>query len=265
MITSNRLSCILLILLAAGLVTTATARQTKRRQIHVFVDLRETNLDKPSTVAKNTLNERLATAGFHVTTKRREADLVVDGTISSRPSPVTDEVKREGGVNADASASVRLLAGSEVVATSVERSAPGDWGVQAERVGEDRLIEVAGRVADDLFSGDVVQEISGFDKPGSRQVKDGVTVIEVGASSKPESHQVKTARKTAGPKRNAKPGMSFMEVAWLVQNLAPEDRIVAALRKYGIKFKPLDSAVAQLRNFGASDVVINAVKSSNIV
>jgi hypothetical protein len=230
----------------ACVATTAAVQQTKRRPIHVFIDLRETNLDKPSTVAKNTLSERLAAAGFHVTTNRREAEMVVDGTISSRPAPVTDEVKREGGMNADATASVRLLVGSEVVATSVERSAPGDWGVQAERVGEDRLIEVAGRIADDMFSGDVVKEVAG---------------VEVGPAPKPGPRQVKTARKPASTNR----GMSFMEVAWLVQNFAPEDRIVAALRKYGIKFKPRDTAVSQLRSFGASEVVISAVKTSNVV
>jgi hypothetical protein len=242
----NKLSLIAPILLLTCVAMTAAAQQTKRRQIHVFIDLKETNLERPSTVAKNTIIERLAAAGFHVTTKRREAELVVDGTISSRPTPVTDEVKREGGVNAEASASVRLLVGAEIVATSVERSALGDWGVMAERVGEDRLIEVAGRVADDLFSGDIPKEVTG---------------VEVLVSAKPEPRQVKTARKPAKTSR----GMSFMEVAWLVQNFAPEDRIVSALRKYGIKFKPLDSAVAQLRNFGASENVISAVKTSNVV
>jgi hypothetical protein len=250
----NKLSFTVATLLMACVAITAAAQQTKRRPIHVFIDLRETNLDKPSTVAKNTLSERLAAAGFHVTTKRREADLVVDGTIGSRLTPVTDEVKREGGVNADASASVRLLVGTEVVATSVERTAQGDWGVLAERVGEDRLIEVAGLIADDMFSEKAVK-----------------TVYEVGPApvTKQETNPVKTARKSGAPNRGqnrgAKPGMSFMEVAWLVQNFAPEDRIVEALRKYGIKFKPHDSAVAQLRNFGASDVVINAVKTSNVV
>src|SRR4029078_2094627 len=116
--------------------------------------------------------------------------------------PVTDEVKREGGVNADASASVRLLVGTEVVATSVERTAPGDWGVLAERVGEDRLIEVAGLIADDMFSEKAVK-----------------TVYEVGPApvTKQETNPVKPARKSAAPNRGqnrgAKPGMSFMEVA----------------------------------------------------
>ncbi|HZF40820.1 MAG TPA: hypothetical protein VE715_18510 [Blastocatellia bacterium] len=244
----NKLSFTIATLLMACIATTAAVQQTKRHPIHIFIfiDLRETNLDKPSTVAKNTLSERLAAAGFHVTTNRREAELIVDGTISSHPALVTDEVKREGGVNADATASVRLLVGAEVVATSVERSAPGDWGVQAERVGEDRLIEVAGRVADDMFSGDVVQQVAG---------------VEVGPAPKTEPRQVKTARKPAGQNR----AMSFMEVVWLVQNFAPEERIVAALRKYGIKFKPHDTAVNQLRNFGASEAVISAVKTSNVV
>ncbi|HMZ22326.1 MAG TPA: hypothetical protein PLD20_30625, partial [Blastocatellia bacterium] len=65
-------------------------------------------------------------------------------------------------------------------------------------------------------------------------------------------------RKTSAPKR----GVSFLEVASLVQNFAPEDRIVAALKKYGIKFKPRDAAISQLRSLGASEAVINAVKSS---
>ncbi|MBL8189811.1 MAG: hypothetical protein JNK38_17490, partial [Acidobacteria bacterium] len=45
----------------------------------------------------------------------------------------------------------------------------------------------------------------------------------------------------------------------------PEDRIVAALQKYGIKFKPRESALSQLRSLGASETVINAIKSSNVV
>jgi len=250
----NKLSLTVAALLMAGIATTAAAQQAKRRPIHIFIDLKETNLDKPSTVAKNTLSEKLTDAGFHVTTKRREADMVVDGTINSRLSPVTDEVKREGGVNVEAAASVRLLIGADVVSTSVERSAPGDWGVMAERVGEDRLIEVAGLVADDLFS--------------EKDVKT-IYVAATVTPSKEESKEVKTARKPSnsnrGSNRGPKRGMSFIEVAWLVQNFAPEDRIVGALRKYGIKFKPLDSAVTQLRNFGATDVVISAVKSSNVV
>jgi len=246
MIKSNKSGCVLLILLAVSLIATSSAQQTKRKLPHIFLDLRETNLDKHSTVATNTLSERLAAAGFRVTTNRREADLVVEGTISSRSAPVTDDVKREGGVNADATASVRLLSGAEVIATSVQRSTPGDWGVQAERVGEDRLIEVAGLVADDMFSGDFVQEVCGH---------------ETRPSTKPESHPVKTAHKPAGPKR----GVSFLEVVSLVQNFAPEERIVAALRKYGIKFKPRDAAINQLRTLGASEAVISAIKTSNVV
>jgi len=227
-----------------------TGAQSQLRKARIFLDVRETNLDKPSTVATNTLSERLAAAGFRVTTNRKEADLVVEGTISSRSTPVTDDVKREGGVNAEASASVRLLAGADVIATSVERSAPGDWGVSAERVGEDRLIEVAGRVADDMFSGDFVQETAG------PEVK-----LQIQPPVKSESRPAKPARKTSGPKR----GVSFLEVASLVQNFAPEDRIVAALKKYGIKFKPRDAAINQLRSLGASEVVISAVKTSNVV
>jgi hypothetical protein len=263
MIKSNRPTHILLALLAACLLTTGVAGQAKRKPIHIFLELRETNLDNPSTVAKNTLGDRLVSAGFKVTTKRREADLVLEGSISSRLTAVTDDVKREGGVNADATASVRLLSGAEIVDASVQRSAPGDWGVQAERVGEDRLIEVAGLIADDIFSGDVVNEVSAF--PESRQVKEGVTVIEVGATSKPTPRQVKPTHKSNKSKRGPNRGMTFMEVAWLVQNYAPEDRVVDALRKHGIKFKPRDAAIAQLRNFGASETVVNAVKTSTVV
>lgn len=246
---SNKPSHILLILLAASLLTTAAAQQTNRKSVDIFLDLRETNLDKPSTVATNTLSERLAAAGFRVTTKRREADLVVEGSISSRLAPVTEEVKREGGVNAEATASVRLLAGAEIIATSVERSAPGDWGALAERVGEDRLIEVAGHVADDMFSNHSVELIAGAEtKPAPKP------------DAKPES-RVKTARKPASPNR----GVRFMEVVWLSRNFVPEERIVAALRKYGINFKPRDTAINKLRNLGISETVINAVKTSNVV
>jgi len=241
----------LIVLLTVFFLTTTGLAQTQRRTVRIFIDLRETNLEKPSTVATNTLSERLAAAGFKVTTNRREAALVIEGTISSRSTAVTDDVKREGGVNAEASASVRLLAGSEVIATSVERSNPGDWGVQAERVGEDRLIEVAGRVADDLFAGDFVEEVAG-------------SAAKPAASSKPEPTTAKNRparRKPSGPKR----GVTFLEVVSLVQNYAPEDRIVAALRKYGIKFKPRESALSQLRTLGASETVISAIKSSNII
>ncbi len=254
MIKSNKQCSVLLSLLALSLITTAAAQQTKPKTVHIFLEIRETNLDKPSTVAINTLSERLASAGFRVTTKRREADLVVEGAISSRPTPVTDDVKREGGVNAEASASVRLLAGADVIATSVERTAPGDWGVQHERVGEDRLIEVAGRVADDMFSGDFIQEVSGREtKPAPK--------ADSKVDSKPDSRPVRSYRKPAGPKR----GVTFLEIASLVQNFAPEDRIVAALRKYGIKFKPRDTAINQLRTLGASEAVISAIKTSTVV
>src|SRR5215510_11865459 len=246
----NKPGFTIVILLAACIVAAAAIQQTKRRPVHIFLDLREINLDKPSTVAINTLSERLSAAGFRVTTNRREADLVVEGSIGSLPAPVTDDVKREGGVNADATASVRLLSGAEVIATSVQRSAPGDWGAQAERVGENRLVEVAGLVADEMFSGDFVQEVSGHEtRPSTKP------------NAKPESRPVRTARKPAGPKR----GVSFLEVVSLVQNFAPEERIVAALRKYGIKFKPRDAAINQLRALGASEAVISAVKTSTVV
>src|SRR5262245_43328854 len=248
----SALLLVLTILCLSNTVESQTKPQPRPRPVLIFLDLKETNLDKASTVAINTLTERLAAARFHVTTNRREAALVIEGTISSRLSPVTDEVKREGGVNADATASVRLLTGDEVIATSVERSQLGDWGVQAERVGEDRLIEVAGRVADDLFSGEFLREIS--PQPGN-----GSASPEKGSNPGP-----------AGPSRNVrkptrKPGVSFLEIVALVQNYAPEDRIIAALRKYGIKFKPRDAALNQLRSLGASESLIGAVKVSNVV
>lgn len=238
-------------LAAACLLTVVVIAQTQRRPVRIFLNVTETNLDKPSTVATNTLSEKLAAAGFRVTTKKSEAALVIEGTIGSRLTPVTDDVKREGGVNAEASASLRLLAGTDVIATSVERSSPGDWGVQAERVGEDRLIEVAGRLANDLFAGDFVQDVSGKPTPTANP----------NSEDKPGKTRPATPRKAAGPKR----GVSFLEVASLVQNYAPEDRIVSALQKYGIKFKPRESALSQLRSMGASETVISAIKSSNIV
>lgn len=238
-------------LAVACLLTAVASAQAQRRPVRIFLDVRETNLEKPSTVATNTLSEKLAAAGFRVTTKKSEAALVIEGTISSRLTPVTDDVKREGGVNAEASASLRLLAGSDVIATSVERSSAGDWGVQAERVGEDRLIEVAGRLANELFAGEFVQEVTGKVEPTTNTKPE----------AKPSAPRPAIPRKTAGPKR----GVSFLEVVSLVQNYAPEDRIVAALQKYGIKFKPRESALSQLRSLGASETVITAIKSSNIV
>ncbi|MDX2039729.1 MAG: hypothetical protein SF097_00700 [Acidobacteriota bacterium] len=232
------------------LLVVAASAQTQHRPIRIFLNVTETNLDKPSTVATNALSEKLAAAGFRVTTKKSEAALVIEGTFNSRLTPVTDDAKREGGVNAEASASLRLLAGSEVIATSVERSSPGDWGVQADRVGEDRLIEVAGRVANELFAGDFVQEVSGKAEPATNAKPEPKP-----AASRP------APRKSAAPKR----GVSFLEVVKLVENYAPEDRIVAALQKYGIKFKPRESALSQLRSLGASETVINAIKSSNVV
>lgn len=256
MIKFNKMiSTLFILLMAACLADSGQAQgksQATRRPVHIFLALSETNLEKPSTVATNTLAERLAAAGFRVTTNRREAAMIVEGTISSRSTAVTDDVKREGGVNAEATASVRLLTGSDVIATSVERSAPGDWGVQAERVGEDRLIEVAGRVADELFTGEFVREVMGGESK---------TAASTPASSSRPAKPGNSIRKPAGPKR----GVTFLEVVSLVQNYAPEDRIVAALRKYGIKFKPRDSAITQLRNAGASEAVINAVKTSNVV
>jgi hypothetical protein len=228
------------LLLSFLLLPALVEAQTPKRVVRIFLDVRETNLEKPSTVAANTISERLTASGFRVTTNRREALLIVEGTIASRLTAVTDDVKREGGVNAEASASVRLLVAGEVIATSVERTAPGDWGVQAERVGEDRLIEVAGRIADDLFSGDLTPEV-------------------MGGESKPAT--------PAAPRPAKKPrrGVSFLEIVSLVQNSAPEDRIVAVLRKHGVKFKPRDAALNQLRSLGASESLLSAVKNSNVV
>ena len=233
----------MLLLCAICIPSTLAQTAQQKRIVRVFLDVRESNFDKPSSVAINTLNERLKTAGFHVTTNKKEAAVVVDGTITSRTSPVTDEIKKQGGVNAEASASMRLLVGSEIIATSVERTAPGDWGVQQERVGEDRLIEVAGLVADDLFSLDLVPEVTGTPPP------------------KPST------AKAARPAQKKKPrrGVGFLEVVGLLQNSAPEDRIVAALKKYGIKFKPQEAALKELRSAGASDAIIAAVKSSNVL
>jgi hypothetical protein len=259
----NKLGLAGSLLLAALALSTVPAHpaearnqpQQQRRPVHIFLDLKETNLDKPSTVGTNTLAERIAAAGFRVTTNRREAALVVEGTMASRAAPVTDDVKREGGVNTDATASVRLLAAGDVIATSVERSAPGDWGVQAERVGEDRLIEVAGRIADDLFNGEFFQELIATSKP--QAIGGGDASARPAVSSKPAN---RPARKPQ-PKR----GVSFLEIVSLVQNYTPEERIVDALKKYGIKFRPKESAISQLRSLGASDALINAIKTSNVV
>jgi hypothetical protein len=59
--------------------------------------------------------------------------------------------------------------------------------------------------------------------------------------------------------------VSFLEVCSLVQNSAPEERVIAVLRKYGIKFKPRDEALTQLRGLGATEAIISAVKSCNVV
>lgn len=237
---------VFLSLLLCTLLPALAVAQAQKRVVRIFLELRETNLEKPSTVASNTLSERLSAAGFRVTTNRREAALVLEGTIVSRTTPVTDEVKREGGVNAEASASIRLMISAEVIATSVERTAPGDWGVQAERVGEDRLIEVAGRVADDLFAGDFLPEV-------------------MGGGAKPVVPPPVGPGKPVRPQTKARRGVSFLEVVSLIQNSAPEERIVAALRKYGIKFKPRDVALSQLRGLGASEALISVVKSSSVV
>jgi hypothetical protein len=87
----------------------------------------------------------------------------------------------------------------------------------------------------------------------------------VGPDKKASSEATKptrggTTRKRSAPKR----GVSFLEVVSLIQNSVPDDRIASAVQKYGIKFKPRESALAQLRGAGASDTVINAIKSSNV-
>lgn len=242
MMKTNRIGFILIILLC---LATAVGAQTQRKVIRVFLDIRETNIDKPSTVAINILTERLNVEGFRVTTNRKDAPLSIEGTIGARSTPVTDDVKKEGGVNAEASASLRLMVAGEVIATSVERTAPGDWSVQLERVGEDRLIEVAGLIADDLIGDEIVKEVlnSAQSAPASK-----------------DRPNIRTARR-ASPKKT---GVSFLGVVKMVQNFVPEDRVVAALRKYGIKFKPRESALAQLRGFGASESLISAIKGSSV-
>ena len=134
-----------------------------------------------------------------------------------------------------------------MIATSVERTAPGDWGVQADRVGEDRLIEVAARspmISSPATSRRRLREANPNRPPGARGS---------GPSRKPASGE------------KARRGVSFLEIVSLVQNSAPEDRIVSALRKHGMKFKPRDAALNQLRSLGASESLISAVKNSNVV
>ncbi len=242
MMKTNRIGFTLIILLC---LATVAGAQTQRKVIRVFLDIRETNIDKPSTVAINILTERLNAEGFRVTTNRKDAALSIEGTIGSRTTPVTDEVKKEGGVNAEASASLRLMVAGEVIATSVERTSPGDWSVQLERVGEDRLIEVAGLIADDLIGEEIVREVLNSAQSAPA------------AKARPN---IRTARK-ASPKKT---GVSFLGIVKMVQNFVPEDRVVAALRKYGIKFKPRESALAQLRGFGASESLISAIKGSSV-
>jgi len=243
LMTTSKVWFTLFVLLSLAM---AAGAQTQRKVVRIFLDIRETNFDKPSTVAINTLTERLNAEGFRVTTNRKDAALSIEGTIGSRSTPVTDEVKKEGGVNAEASASLRLMVAGEVIATSVERTAPGDWGVQQERVGEDRLIEVAGLIADDLIGEEIVKEV----------LNSALTTSQV-----KEQSNIKTTRRVSPPKR----GVSFLGVIKMVQNFVPDDRVVAALRKYGIKFKPRESALTQLRSFGASEILINAIKSSSVI
>ena len=242
------ISLFTLLIFVSALVIPVSAQPKK--VVRIFLDVRETNLEKPSTVATNTLTERLTDAGFKVTTNRREAMVVLDGTMASRKTQVTDDVTHQGGFNAEASASLRLLVGTEVIATTVQRTDPGDWGVQLERLGEDRLIELAGKIAADLFTNDLMQEL-----PGSQ----GNSVEATKSPSGPGKPSSKTAKK------QQRRGVSFLEVCALVQNSAPEERVIAALRKHGIKFKPRDAALTQLRGLGATEAIISAVKSCNVV
>ena len=250
---SKLISALCISSLAVFLATAVEAQnkaQTPRRQTLIFLDLKETNLDKPSTVAANTIAERLTTDSFRVTTKRRDAALIIEGAINSRLTPVTDDVKREGGVNAEASASVRLLADGKVVSTSVQRSKPGDWGVQADRVGEDRLIAVAELVAEDLFDGKFVQQLIDEAKPAPRQTN-------------------QTTPAPAAPKPVAKPPakrrLDLLDVMTLVQSHAADDHIVSSLRKYGVKFETHEQSLNCLRNAGASETVISAIKGLKAV
>lgn len=236
-------------LVLSGALSNVANAQTKKI-VRLLIDVRETNHGKPSTVAINTLTERLTNAGFRVTTNRKEAMVVLDGTISSRKTQVTDEVTQQGGFNAEASASLRLVVGTEVIATSVQRTDQGDWGVQLERLGENRLIEVANKIADDLFTDDLMQEL-----PGS-------TRSEATKPSKGSGPGKPYAKATQKPQRR---GVSFLEVCALVQNSAPEERVIAVLRKHGIKFKPRDEALTQLRTLGATEAIISAVRSCNVV
>ncbi|HZS09104.1 MAG TPA: hypothetical protein VFD58_29995 [Blastocatellia bacterium] len=250
-------SCLLM--LAGSLPVTAA--QAQKRSIEIFIDVRENNLDKPSTVAINTLTDRLRDAGFRVATRRKDANVVIEGNIISRLTPVTDDVQKNGGVNAEATASLRLLTGGDVIAASVVRSAPGDWGTSADRVGEDRLIEVAGRAAEDLLDGNFISEVKGPDQGAEAHPETSASANR--PKTKPASVGSKPAasRAHAGPKK----GVSFLEVVSLLQNYVPEDRIAGAVKKYGIKFKPRDAALAQLRSAGATEVVLNAIKSSTVV
>ena len=90
-----------------------SSAQTPKRVVRIFLDVRETNLEKPSTVAANTISERLSRGRLSCDDQparcrddhRRNDRFALDS--------VTDDVKREGGVNAEASASVRLLVGEK--------------------------------------------------------------------------------------------------------------------------------------------------------
>ena len=104
----------------------------------------------------------------------------------------------------------------------------------------------AGLIADDLIGEEIVKEV----------LNSALTTSQV-----KEQSNIKTTRRVSPPKR----GVSFLGVIKMVQNFVPDDRVVAALRKYGIKFKPRESALTQLRSFGASEILINAIKSSSVI
>jgi len=51
----------------------------------------------------------------------------------------------------------------------------------------------------------------------------------------------------------------------LVQSHAADDHIVNSLRKYGVKFETHEQSLNCLRNAGASETVINAIKTLKAV
>jgi hypothetical protein len=246
----KKLKCLFSILIVCFVALNAAYAQ--KRPVVLFLDIKETNHHQASTVGTNTLIDLLKEAGMKIAAKRKDATVVISGTMEARAGAVTDDAKAQGGVNADATASVKLLSGAEVIASSVIRSAPGDWGVSADRVGEDRLLEVAKLVAEDLLDSNFVKEVIG-------PVADHGSAGKGEAKSTAKSATVKNkpARKPA-----VKRGVSYLEVVSLLQSYVPEDRIAGAVKKYGIKFKANEAAISSLRSAGASEMVISAIRSS---